>query len=132
MSKLMPVLRRNRKGLAISCLGAWLFAFAIGIAHACTSLPAAHALETAQSIAPQGEAGDDGDEVVGCDKSCSDGAPPVASVSSLQFFGTQVFIVQTWTDHLLPAIAVRAQAANHRGVSWSGAPPRLPHLRLTL
>ena len=128
----MTIARRNRKRLAASCLAVWLFAFAIGVAHACGMLPAAHALEISHSLAHHGGA-DGGDEDVGCDKSCADGAPPAGKLPSLQgFFATQVFVVQTWTDSLLPSIAVRAKAANRGGGFYSGAPPALSHVRLTL
>jgi len=128
----MTILHRNRKRIAASCLAVWLFTFAIGVAHACGMLPAAHTLEISHSLAHHGGA-DGGDEDVGCDKSCADGAPPAGKLPSLQgFFATQVFVVQTWTDSLLPSIAVRTKAEKHGGLFHSGAPPRLPHLRLTL
>jgi len=128
----MTILYRNRKRIAASCRGVWLLAFAIGVAHACGMLPAAHTLEISHSIAHHGET-DDGDEDVGCDKSCAEGAPPAGKLSSLQgFFATQVFVVQTWTDSPLPSIAARARAASHDGHFCSGALRRLPHLRLTL
>jgi len=130
--KLMTIPRRNRKRIAASCLGVWLFAFTIGVAHACGMLPAAHALEMSHSLVQRGEA-DDGDEDVGCDKACVDGAPPAAELRSLQgFFATQAFVVQTWTDSLVSSIAVRAKAANRGGGFYSGAPPPRTHVRLTL
>ena len=127
----MARLRRNRKSLAVCCLGLWSFAFVVGVAHACSSVPAAHELETLQPSASHGQT-DDGDDIVGCNKSCLDGAPLADLPSMHGFFGTQALIVQTRTDTLAPSIAVRGEAANHRSLVRLSAPPRLRNLRLTL
>lgn len=126
----MARLRRNRKSLAACCLAVWLFAFVVGVAHACSLLPAAHD-ETSQSSLSQGQT-DDGGEVVGCNKSCLDGVPLAKLPSMHGFLATQAFIVQSRTDILAPSAAVRGEAGNHRGLAHSGTPPLLRNLRLTL
>lgn len=132
MSALMAILRRNRKGVAATCLVIWLSAFAIGVAAGCALLPAAHAFEMSHSPASHSGA-DNGDNDVGCGTSCADGLPLPAQPASVHgFFTAHVFIVQTWTDTLLPSVVVRAEAANHGGPFHSGVPPRLRYHRLTL
>lgn len=115
------------------CLVVWLFALAIGLAHACSMLPAAHALGAPDATASAGDADGDEDEGIGCNKSCTNGVPPCDNAPSLdRFLGAPAIIVQSRVEIALPSITVRSRDTMSFGIYYSGTPPRLPFLRLTI
>ena len=72
----MTLLRRHRKAVGAWCLTAWIFSFAVGVAHACGVLPAEpeHAKVSFTLHAPEEPTGNsDGD--AGCAKFCADDLP---------------------------------------------------------
>ena len=74
----------QRKVVASLALGGWLFAFFVGVAHACgldAGLGAAHHAVTVSAV---GQNPCDGDALPGCKQFCADDLPVLAKLQSIQ------------------------------------------------
>jgi hypothetical protein len=77
--------KRRRRSIAALLLGAWLFAFAVSVAHAC-GLGLVDAVGPAQDRAPAMSVADNASDCAppGCKVFCNDELPIVGKLSSLE------------------------------------------------
>ena len=98
--------QRQRKTLAAIVVGYWLFAFFVGVAHACgidEVLGESHAL----AVTVTDSQGRDDDAAPGCHQFCADDLPMLAKLKTVQDAPTvQAFLVQAlWVEPLLTGAA---------------------------
>jgi hypothetical protein len=126
--------RRQREAVTTWMLGAWLFAFALGVAHACTidgHVPSGTVLAGAASVA---EFPADAPMSPNCEKFCADDIPVLSKIDPAPD-AVAIFVVipLALRSHPAgaPAIDFAATVTRHAALP-PGVPLRLRLLRLTL
>jgi len=74
----------QRKVLTAIALGSWLFAFFVGVVHACGIDAESGLLQQTVSISADSQDQDDEDALPGCEQFCADDLPLLAKLQSVQ------------------------------------------------